>query len=283
MNGASFYPHPVLGPGDDVAGHFKVGVPSVYTEKNRTIIRFNELSVGNETLEEMIDCGSAAIAVKLECAKTMFRRVFKMQSDLLAVDVDADKLDGRVEVSIELCANSPIENYRPQGLNPDYGEAEFELDTGSVLAIGGKFSFIADSEDETTGVQSWIQVKPSENVNSPITVDFDTNRITVNLSVEDWKSYSKIEQHSPSIIHAGVVFPVVVEAVRRVQLFQNDSESISIESCKDARWFTILRHLLEVTGDISSNDPFSAASVILKHPLRRTWISLQGRLEVDRE
>ena len=263
---AKSYPHPVLGNEDDLAGFFKVEFN--YELGKEAIVLNPTFSLKNSGIEELLKKEKASYVVEVECGSTFYRKSFLTRNQLERFSIPAVALRNRVTVGFYVCADQDMKGYRPSELHPDYGEAVFDVEAGDVIAVGGYCSFIAEKSFDPLRppVASFIAIIVGSHHEGPLQVDYDSDKITIILSKADWKKYLGVRGQKPAegIIHGSIVFPVLVDAVHKVQ----DPES----EYSEKNWFARMEAIMEAKG-LSDKDPVEVAQKILENPSSR---SLQG-------
>jgi hypothetical protein len=260
------YPHPVLGNGDDLGGFFKV---EFHYELGKNEIVLNpKFSLRNSAIEELIKKEKASFVVEVECGSTFFRKIFSTRRLAERFSVPSTVLRDRVTVDFYVCANQDIKSYRPSELHSDYGEALFEIEAGDIMAVGGRCSFIAEKSFDPLRppVSSIFSIIEGTRHEDPIWADYDGDKIVIVLCKSDWKKYLEVRGQKPSegIIHGSIVFPVLVDAVHKVQ---NDGGEYN-----EKNWFARIEAIIEARK-LSDKSALEVAQKILDNPATR---SLQG-------
>ncbi len=270
------YPHPVLGNGDDLGGHFRV-TDFAYELRKDEIVLNPTYSLKNAGLEELISKGKALFVCRVESRSTFFRSSFSTRKNIDQFVFPAKYVRDKVTVTFYICADEYLEDYRPTDCNPDYGKnPNFGLDKGDILAVGGYTNFLAIKEYDPLRppISSFFSIRPGNDLEGPMQVDYDAAKITVILSKEDWRSYTKIKNQTliAGILHAAIVFPVLVDAIHKVQ--SNDS------NYESQAWFERLEDVLDKKG-LREKEAILSAQKILDDPETRSFSSILALLEID--
>lgn len=268
---AKSYPHPVLGNEDDLQGKFNPQM-SYTLRPYRVDIEYN-VDLQNKTLEKLAKSKKAYFALEVECPATFFRQMFTYYSNKGTIEIDAAKLRERVTVSFYLCAATTIDNYRPDGLHADYGDLSFRIEKGDVLADGGSGSFIATKtfDPHRAPVRSFVKIQKGTH-KGPMRVDYENEKILIELSPEDWEQYVGAGKSGVGNLHASVVFPVLVDALYALRDRSSDYGSFE--------WFDRLQTIC-VEQRIDTDDPLKGAQQILNNPVSRGLTELRSLVDAD--
>ena len=269
---AKSYPHPVLGNEDDLAGSFDVDFR--YQLGRKEIALQPSFSIKSPAIDELIRKNKASYFIEVECRSTFFRTCFATQKPMERFSIPAARVRERVTVGFFVCADEDINGYRPSDCHPDYEGTAFDVEKGDVLAAGGFSSFIAEKDFDPLRppVSSFMAIREGRHHEGPMEVDYDEEKITIELSKTDWREYAGIrnQKHAEGVLHAAIVLPVLVSAVQHVQSGNADYEG--------KNWFGRLQTILETKG-LRERDPLEAAQKILDNPVTRALSGFTALLE----
>ena len=114
----------------------------VRQESIKTVIEIQlELKCG---IEAQVEDGSASYSIRLSCPKTYFRRSYVQSSPNFVIHVDNDEILGLLTISGRVTSTRHIEEYRPSGLNDDYGDESFFVTPGQLLAFSSDCTVILE-------------------------------------------------------------------------------------------------------------------------------------------
>ncbi len=270
------YPHPVLGNGDDLNGSFSVQLP--YELGREAIVLNPTFALKNFVIEEFIKKSKASFIVEVECRNTFFRKSFSTRNMVERFSIPASSLRERVTVGFYVCADQDIKGYRPSDPHSDYEGAEFDLEAGDVLAVGGYSSFIAlkSFDPLRPPVSSFMSIIEGFQHEGPMEVDYDQSKITVILSKVDWKSYVEVfgQKAVQGILHSSVVFPVLVDAIYKMQTSGSEYENTN--------WYGRMEAILDANG-LQGKDPIEIAQKILNNPVNRSFRSIEDLINTAEE
>lgn len=270
------YTHPVIGNGDDFmtevdGGRFDVMFTVQASEDKRSWLISFAASMTNTALNKLINTGFAAYHLEVECANTFYRESFQSRDQNAQFTIPADRLRGKVLLDISMVALQQIEEYQPADVHEDYGDKTFEISVGDILGIGGSKIFIADTEFDPlrASANSFIKIERGTKAKGNIEALHGPNEIIIRLPHEDYDRFQDVAGQTliADILHAAIVFPVLLEAVQFAQRRHNDHNDR-------------LLAILEQRG-LMHDEPFDAAQKILQAPVSRALLKLQEIKEAN--
>ncbi len=261
---AKSYPHPVLGNGDDLGGYFKVELP--YELSRDLVVLRPAFALKNTAIEDLVKKGKASFVMEVECRSAFFRKSFTSRDANASVSILAKLLREKFTVGFYICANQDIKGYKPSEPHPDYDGAAFDVDNGDVIAVGGSSSFMADKAFDPLRppVSSFMSIQVGSQYEGPMEIDYETDKITIILSKEDWKNYLEVRGQKPvqAILHSAVVLPALVDAIHKHRNNGSDYENMN--------WYGRLEAIIDAKK-LQDKDPYEAAQRILDNPGARSF------------
>jgi len=271
------YPHPVLGNEDDLGGFFRIA-PFNYELKKDEITLNPIFNLKNATIEELIRDGKASFVSEIECRSTFFRTSYSTRKMVDRFTLPSKLVRERVTVGFYVCADKDISGYKPSECHPDYEGAIFDIEAGDILAFGGYTSFIAEKNFDPLRppVSSFMSIQEGSQHEGPMQIDYENEKITIILSKADYRGYTDVrgQKLAEGMLHASIVFPVLIDAVHQVQNGNNDYA--------DTSWFGRLEAILDANS-LRNKEPFEAAQKILEMPLSRGLHSIESLLGTNDE
>ena len=266
---AKSYPHPVLGNGDDLGGSFRVELP--YEMGRDTVVLHPSFALKNAGIEDLIKKGKASYIVEVECRSTFYRRSFSIKNTDESISIPSNLLRERVTVGFYVCADQDIKGYKPTEPHPDYEDADpFDVEAGGVLAVGGFSSFIAEKAFDPLRppVSSFMSIIDGSRQEGPMEIDYEGDKITIELSKADWKKYLTVRGQKPvhGLLHGFVALPALVDAIHKIK--RGDS------GFEDKNWYGRLEAILEAQS-LQEKDPYEAAQKILGNPGARSFDGIE--------
>jgi hypothetical protein len=259
-------PHPVLGLGNDVDGTYRVTASIRLGRFNINVIVNHGLS--NKTLEDLLSDKAVAYCVEINCPQTFYRKAFLTTESSQIIDISADDLRGKTEVSFYIVVTRDNDNYVIDGANEDYRGFQFEVRKGDVLGYGGHTFFIAAKNwEDLEAVSSIMVIKKSDKETGPFNIDLTSEKISVYLSKQDFEVFRRASSRGfDPIFHSSIAVPALTHALNQMMgpggsLFEN------------TRWYQILE-FRKMDEDLESKwSPENIPEIVqelLDNPLTRT-------------
>jgi hypothetical protein len=264
------YPYPVLGNADDISEGTISPDVSFRVSDETVAVDVTRLTTSNALLDSLIDAGSALWAIRVQCARTYYRKEFVTSGPTKILTFPGDDLQGRVDIEISLFAAKPLPAYAPPGVHSDYGTTAFGLERGEVLGIGPAFSFEVDKQFDPlrAPVSSIMRIRQGDHAEGTYRLVLEDDFIEVLLSQHTWARYAGVRDRVPAVLHIGLVMPALVEGLRRLNDFSG------------RRWADRLRAIVETKG-VDTSTPIEAAQILLQDPLGRAFDELNLYLDRD--
>lgn len=272
-------PHPVLGIRDDIKGDFIVD-PKILIDIEE--IRMSiDYKLEENTLSDLIKANKASFLTEVSCASTIFRKSYKSKNKKAEIIISAEYLREKVEINFFIVANETMDDYRPIGINPDYGNNKFLISNGDILAYGGSGSFIIEKDwRRLKKLSSFIFIDKGDFKKGPAEYDLSGDRILIKLSEEDYvrtKNFQGVPNVA-NLFHSGIIYPALLYAISNIY---HDRDSF-IGVCNWADYIdNMISNDLELK-DLDQDNPESwpcMAQQILKNPLDRTLSSIELMIE----
>lgn len=260
------YSHPVLGNGDDFTSQFDVAYGiEVSEDKSHWVIGL-KVAMDNTYLQNLIDAGTVAYHLDIECGSTFYRQSFNTGEQTEQFSIPTTRLRGKVQLDTYMVALSPIPGYQPVDTHEDYGNGTYDITTGDIIGVGGSRSFIADTEFDPlrASASSFIKIERGPKLKGNIVASHGSSEIIIRLPQEDFDRFQEVagQKLVADILHAAIVFPVLVEAVQFAQKQRGNEYNDRLLAILEQR-------------NLMKEDPFIAAQVILQSPVSRALSKLQ--------
>jgi hypothetical protein len=216
--------------------------------------------------------GFAVFGLHIECSRTFYRAWFPQSGSAVRVNLPADLVRGKVKILAMCIAARDIPAYSLSGQHDDYQGTTFAISRGDLLAIADEIEFDAYIDlDPIRKISSILDINRSpDRLTGPAQIDFNGDRIQVELSQPDYQHYVELRQDQSvrGLLCANVVFPAVLQAVNHLgQLTEEELD----EAKAGRRWCRCIAQRLEREGVPANAAPervFSAVQQILKEPIR---------------
>ena len=262
MRGVRSYPFPVLGNGDDVGtvlpeltlGQLIVG-PTV-----RLSVSPAPPATGNSVIDGLVSEERAAWFMRLHCARSYYRAEARLDLADPTVSISTDEVEGPVVAGLFVIATQRIVRYRPELPHEDYGDAEFSIEPGEVLAALGEFEFLIEPRFDPLRADppSLIQFeKLNGEQTGPFRIDTTGDTILAYLPEVEWQLVHELKDDVPDLLHACLALPALTAALRD----RHGDET--------RRWAGRLQALIHARGISEHQPPEELAQALLALPLTR--------------
>ena len=278
------YPHPVLRENNDdyINSSFEMDL-SYERDIKRLKLNIN-FKLNNKTLEKMILDEKAQYVVHIECPKTSYRKIITTTEKSLSENLKDENILGKIQVTSFIVAKENILDYENESFNSDYFGMKFNLEKGTILAIGDSYKIDVDKEKESLGnVPSIFTIcKKMTTDETGINIEYNMNKIRIDLNISDYERYTQLVSSSNQfidIINCSLIFPTLIYVFEKLK---NEFDEIE-ES--DYRWFKALKNIFEKYGYRFNQELFEnetslqLAQKILDFPFSKSLIALQFGLD----
>ncbi|MGH4139481.1 hypothetical protein [Clostridium sp.] len=271
------YPYPVLSVfSDDYVGDGYIAEVKAVRDIKDIIFHLN-LLMDNEELQKLIDEDMAEYIFHIECSQTSYRTVLRTKEIENIKRIPESKLNGRVAVCSFIVAKVRLENYTNSKFNPDYGNTPFNIDRGSILAIGGQTNIeITKETEELSKIPSIFSVlRRDTDDNIGMQVEIDGDKIKLWLSNEEFYNYRSASNMPmlQAILHSALILPALIYTFETVK-------NAGIEEYDSYRWFKAIERILKKskidfnTETLENIPSYEIAQKLLDLPINRALSSL---------
>lgn len=228
-------------------------------------------TIYSETLTNLIKNNAAEMIVHFECGRTKYRITKSIKYDeLSSFEVNSGDINDNLEVVAFVVAKKDLLNFscKNNEFNIDYGNATFEIESGSILAISNQMDIpILKDIYDLTNVNSIISINCKQDNDKKIDITLTDQKIKVYIPKNTYIDYSAIgknENQYTSILHCMIVFPALIYALDKL-VAMNEDEWIDVEKCL---WFKVIKKRVEeIHGQFDQNVIEKYTSVILAQEL----------------
>ena len=263
------YPHPVVDSADDVSSDFEVTNPRIDSSQQDIEVTY-DVRTDDPDLRRLLENGGAVHSLRWHCSSTIstgemtpteYQRTptgFRLRAWL-----DQQQVKGRVDAHVRIIVAQELKNHRWIRQHADYGDANFDLLPGDVLADGGSFSFDAekmyDPLNPPVGSCFRFVRRPRH---KGIKVAFEGNE-TVDVLIPE-KTFDKFQLFSlrPDLQISLVVLPALMETLNFIKSNKENEE----EPLGDKVWYVEIDKLVEARGGWQQS-VFELAQKILENPI----------------
>ena len=160
--------------------YFAVEVEPQLSEKmnKENVVLAYKVELGSRSIQEQVANGSAKIFLDLYSKETITRILSPLEKDAGVIEFESGQLLGVLEIQALVIATRRIKNYKPSGINEEYGAADFDILPGSALAIGEKIQL--PLAFKRIKLESLIRVQLSLDLDPDVyELSLDSNFITI--------------------------------------------------------------------------------------------------------
>ena len=175
----------------------------------------------NKQLQELIEAEKAAFVLHLECAQTGYRKVVQSFSKIANVEISYKDVRGRLEICPFIVSLTNIENYQNENFHSDYAGMTFNIEVGSVMAVGRQNVANVEKEiDDLSQVPSVFSIIKSLDPNQTfMNVDISNKKILIELPEKDHGYFALINK-VPALqaaLNSMVVVPALVYVFEEIK------------------------------------------------------------------
>ena len=244
------FPYPVLSSmyDDYINSAFSIELKAKKTKKSL----FFEITpiIQCNTLLSLLSQNKAELVAHFECAQTRFRTIKKLVvNQVNNIEFKSGDLNEKLEVVAFVMSTANIPNFQNiyREFNPDYGNASFYIEEGSMLAISNQKEIQVPKDIyDLSNVNSIVSItsKQKEDDSKNIEILLDDRKIRVMLPRETYVDYSgmgKTENQYTPILHTMFVFPALVYALDYLKALDED-KWMEVE---DYTWVKVFKKKVE--------------------------------------
>lgn len=232
-----------------------------------------EFIVNNDEIKKMIEEKVLSYALHIECGTTSFRKLYCNFNEVFNIEIPYSKLCNKVEVSCFIVANSNLSEFKIMDFNKDYEGLSFNLDKGSIIAIGNVWSLdINKDKDELGKLPSIFSVVMKKDLDRDFEININQDKIKILLSEENFINYKRLSKNKKNepLIHSLIVLPALINVFNELILSEGEGY--------DHRWKIGLEKSLEKykidinnIERLKSEGAVRLSQLILEMPLKRTF------------
>lgn len=273
---AKLYPYPVLA---EFLTDYKTSsfttVINIEKDAYNPVIDFTS-NVTNKEIKELITNHKASYAYHIECPQTSFRTVIKTSESNYKYTLSYKMIKGKVQICPFIVAEENVYNFTSTDLDDDYKGIIFNLEEGSIFAVGKQINLcIEDDVDDFSNAPSIFCIIPNADKSKQyMTVDYEGQKITIILPFYDYVNYKAINNNSIyfSLLHSITLIPALVYVIEEIiKIYAPDREEL-----EKYKWYKSLKNTLKTKHKIDLNDsnledkinnPVELAFKLINNPL----------------
>lgn len=241
--GKRLFPYPILNNDKlysqfDKEVQFQLVYDEAISEDNQYYLLNNIRCILNDNyLLELINDGKAKIVCIVECPETMFRKMYQISINPMNISILLADLNGKVNVSAFVVAEEDIHNYKDYNFIDDYGDYSFEIEKHDILAADDGYLNVIDfqDKDDTKHSSIFVVIKDKNIKDGTMSVDYDSNKITISLPEEQWNMYDKSKRvpQFESMYFSIIAVPALLYALSDLKKGDPSIDMLSM----DYKWF----------------------------------------------
>ena len=280
------YPYPVLSAATD---DYKDGQFTFKVQQElgiREVILKINLELKNESLSELIQADKAEFVVHIECPYTSYREALRFQDTEYVRKISEKNLNGKVSVCAFLVAKVNIKNYINKSWNEVYKGLAFDLERGSILAIGGQYDLnvIKEMENLAKVPSIFTTCRSAADNEEEMKIDIADHKIAITLSSEGFQNY-KLLAAMPQVIpvlHSMLILPALIYVFET--LLREGTEDFETR-----RWFRVLEKTLakdkiSLNQDTLNSIPsYELAQKLLDLPIQKALSAMSFEDNIEEE
>jgi hypothetical protein len=215
------YPYPVLAffNNDYPNNSFSYEIKS-NSDNNKFKIEI-DFNLNCKTLNDMLTNGLACFLVHIECPKTRFRNIYTTTESRKEIFIDSGSLNNKVEIVVSVISTNKNDNFSSDEFNSIFGDNEFSIVNGDILAIAPDCVLTIEKDDTFTG-SSLFNITYSDKL-KVLTWEIDNSSILIKLPKSTFDLYNSLKSNARarSIITNTIVVPILVEVLTSLKYDSN--------------------------------------------------------------
>ena len=276
-----FYPYPVLWDRTDDYNNSSFDCKVDLQRDIRSFVLNISFELNNKKLEEMIKKEEAEYVLHIESPESAYRLTSNTKEKEKKIKLEDEHLLGRVSLCSFIVAKRDLYEYSNDDFDEAYEGTSFNLDKGTILAIGTQQTFYVEKEsDDLSKIESIFRIYKKETVEEmPLEVELNDEKIRLGLNITAYESYYMNIQNKQDIINAFLIFPALVFAFERIK------ESFAEYS--GYRWFRAIAAMLKKYGKeldedfVNAKTSLELAQDIMNMPVAKALYEIGIRNEED--
>ena len=234
--GNKLFPYPTLNKNNDISCFKETKYNFQFTESIENgyfILNDIKINIENEGIKKLILEDYLSIGLIIECKSTIFRKIYKLNTETTSIKINVQDLNNKVEISCYIYANKNINNFKNDDFLEEYENYSFNLRKNDILAIDDGFTINLDYDiKEDRKVDSIFQVIKTSQIEN-ITFERKPKNIIINLPEKAYANYIMLKDNENfnNIFFSILAIPALTSALKELQniLLNEDIELEDIE------------------------------------------------------
>lgn len=221
---------------DYINVEFEAGTTGVMEKSKKYCKIKTHVKLSDDQIVNLINSNRAKIIVKIYCKATKYRQLFEIKlgdDELIFFNKD---VNNSVDLSTFIVLNENIDNYTSNNFNKDYKGKRFNLEKGTIIAIGKQESiFIEKDINDLTKLNSIIRISKNEKKDLPMQVDYSDDKIKIKLSEDGFNIYSNYSKYCIPIVNSMIIIPAIMYVLDELA-----KEGQDIEEYITKKWYRVI-------------------------------------------
>lgn len=248
-------------------------------------IKFSfNVNLNDILLKKMLKNSKVELVFHIECAKTLFRKIYKTNLLKTTINIPECYLNGNIEVCCLILAKEEIFNYSNPNFSEDYESTSFNISKGNILAFYNlpRIEITKDTEELSKVSSIFSILRKDCKDHEGIEVDLNEDKIKIWLSTEEFNKYREcaVSPIFQPILHATLILPALIYALDMISI-QGENEF------NELRWFKAIDKILQKSNLILNKDTidnktsYTLAQKLLNLPINRAFEAMKMYEEVE--
>ena len=227
--------------------------------------------INNDEIKSMIESNILAYASQIQCTATWYRNLMISDSDKQTIKLPAGEVHGKVEICPCIIVLKNVLSYENEDFSEDFKGISFSLNKGEVVAIGEKYKFNADYDNDIIKKGDSIVSFVEDNETSVMYGDLNADIIQIHLPPKQFKQYVNIGKYDDylkiPLLNSIYVVPVIVQAIYEIEEGESDPDSSQFDQ---NAWYKTIRLLIRKAAKGDDNkfhtmlqEPVKTAEILL--------------------
>lgn len=217
---------------------------------NRILLGW-KVNINNTKIKSMIESNEVDIVFHVECAKNLFRKIYKCNTFEGEIYIDNKDLNGSLDICVLIIALKDIPHYKNDNFNNDYGDISFNLMKGNIMGFYNvPRIYITKDTEELAKMSSIFSIIRNDASDTTMKIELTEKKIQILLCKEDYDMYKMISKTGKfelqPVIHSMIIMPALIYTFNMIE---NNNEEY--ENC---RWFTALDKVLKNSNIILNKE-----------------------------
>lgn len=270
---AKAYPYPVLSPfssdfGNDVQFELEVE-PQILGEADLQQVRLQYAfgAHSSEWLDRYVQAQRADYILDIECGETRFREFWTPTALRGHRDFAPGELAGTVQVTPLIVATSDNAEYRPAGIDAEFGNQLFGIRRGDVLAYGHTLAFnVAFAASADRGLLT-IKFTSDPDYHNNYRFELGGDRIIINAGDSLREPISRLQSLNAQLLYMGMFKDCIAAALEYL------AEEGGWEDTSHPWGKTLIARIEEAGLDLSPDDEREKFETAAQRLVADRWIN----------